>query len=136
MGFPPSSKHSLDRINVNGNYEPSNCRWADRSTQQGNKQNSRLLTYRGRTMCVAHWARELKVSTALIAARADLGWSPEAILKTPRGWYQLMPHADRERYRLVTDEAERDRMRMAAIASSPDDFAKTLAEENMEESVA
>jgi hypothetical protein len=38
MGRRPSAEHSLDRINVNGNYEPDNCRWADRKTQAANKR--------------------------------------------------------------------------------------------------
>lgn len=40
MGKKPSPEHTLDRINVNGNYEPSNCRWADRFEQKRNQKNS------------------------------------------------------------------------------------------------
>lgn len=39
MGNPPAG-HSLDRIDVNGNYEPSNCRWVTQNTQQRNRRNS------------------------------------------------------------------------------------------------
>ena len=38
MGDRPSPKHSIDRIDVNGNYEPSNCRWADAMTQRANRR--------------------------------------------------------------------------------------------------
>lgn len=42
MGEKPSPTHSIDRINNNGNYEPSNCRWATMSEQQTNKNTTKL----------------------------------------------------------------------------------------------
>ena len=41
MGHPPSNLHSLDRIDVNGNYEPSNCRWATSDIQNMNKRSNK-----------------------------------------------------------------------------------------------
>lgn len=40
VGLRPTRKHSLDRIDVNGNYEPGNVRWADPTTQRGNRRDS------------------------------------------------------------------------------------------------
>lgn len=72
---------SIDRIDVNGDYEPSNCRWITINEQQTNKRNNVKITYRGKTQCVAEWARELGVSQGNIYARIRLGWtSPQEIL--------------------------------------------------------
>lgn len=44
MGPRPGKEYSLDRIDVNGNYEPDNCRWADSWTQSQNKQDKRMYS--------------------------------------------------------------------------------------------
>lgn len=44
MGDRPSGQHSLERINTNSDYKPSNCRWATRSEQQKNKTTTRVYT--------------------------------------------------------------------------------------------
>jgi hypothetical protein len=52
MGPRPSAAHSLDRINVNGNYEPTNCRWATEEVQQSNRRNSTIVEYQGHKLTV------------------------------------------------------------------------------------
>lgn len=75
---------SLDRIDVNGDYHPDNCRWVDRVTQANNCRTNHYLTFDGRTQSVAQWARELGVSDSLLRQRLlKLGWSVEKTLSTP-----------------------------------------------------
>lgn len=74
---------SLDRIDVNGNYEPSNCRWADDNTQQRNRRNNRLLTALGKTQTIAAWTEETGISWTGIDARLERGWAPDEAVSIP-----------------------------------------------------
>ena len=72
---------TLDRIDRNGNYEPSNCRWVDMTTQANNKKNNHFLTYKGKTQTIAQWSRETGLSANLIVKRINRQkWSPERAL--------------------------------------------------------
>jgi hypothetical protein len=53
IGSRPSKEHSIDRINVHGDYEPSNCRWVTMTTQQRNRSNNVIYTYKGVTASLA-----------------------------------------------------------------------------------
>ena len=83
MGTRPSSKHSLERIDNNGNYEPGNCKWATRDEQGANRRNNRYLTHDGRTMIIAEWAREYGISQYVLYSRIDDGWPLDKALSTP-----------------------------------------------------
>lgn len=83
MGRAPSKSHSIERDNVHGNYEPSNCRWATTMEQGNNKQNSIYATIDGKTQTISMWARELNVSSFTAYNRIKKGWSPDKALLTP-----------------------------------------------------
>jgi hypothetical protein len=83
IGRRPSSRHSVDRIDTNGHYEPGNVSWELPKAQARNKSNNRLITYDGRTQCVAAWAEDLGVKPRVIYKRLSLGWSAERALTTP-----------------------------------------------------
>ena len=83
MGRRPSDSHSIDRIDSNGNYEPSNCKWSDRLEQQNNRRNNRPLTYKGETMNLSQWSRRVGMSHMRLHARLAAGWSLERALTEP-----------------------------------------------------
>jgi hypothetical protein len=60
---------TIDRIDVNKDYSPENCRWADLETQANNKRNNHLITFNGETHTIAEWSRILNISTHVIYTR-------------------------------------------------------------------
>lgn len=77
MGRRPSRFHSVDRIDVNGNYEPENCRWATRSEQNRNQRSNHLVEVGGRTMTLAGAVEVAPVPYNTVLYRLKRGWAVE-----------------------------------------------------------
>jgi hypothetical protein len=82
MGDPPIGM-TLERLDVDGSYSPSNCCWASQLAQARNKRANRVFTYQGKTQCLSQWAEDYGVKYWTYHARLRRGWSIEEILETP-----------------------------------------------------
>lgn len=71
---------SIDRIDVNGNYCPENCRWVNQTRQNRNKRKTVYLTHNGETKPLADWCDEYHIKYATAAKRMRAGYPSEAIL--------------------------------------------------------
>jgi len=75
MGEAPTAMHSLDRINVNGDYSPENCRWATATEQARNTRRSFFVVIGGVRKTVAEWAEIVEMRPSTIFKRLARGWT-------------------------------------------------------------
>lgn len=78
--YPDRTNKTLDRIDVNGNYCPDNCRFVTFDVQCNNKRTSRYISFNGKTLTIGQWAEILGINYRTLSNRINRGWSVERAL--------------------------------------------------------
>lgn len=97
---------TIDRIDVNGNYEPSNCRWVDMKAQCRNRRNNVVIECDGESHCLSEWAEMLGEPYQKLVSRHRRGWKPHEILYGRERVIPTETYRNRKTNRLLTFRGE------------------------------
>lgn len=95
MGTRPPNT-TLDRIDVNGNYKPGNCRWASHKTQQNNKRSNIRVSFNGEMKTLSEWDNSVGLPPGTVGNRINRrGWNIHQALTRPLRWHPKIPYGTR-----------------------------------------
>lgn len=84
MGNPPTSRHQIDKDILGGDcYSPEKCLWVTPTQNARAKKSVALISFNGKTQCLAEWAEEMGLKPATLAMRIREGWDVERALTQP-----------------------------------------------------
>lgn len=99
MGEKPNKKFSIERINVNGNYEPNNCCWASAKVQSYNKTNTVIIEYKGRKYNVGEFSKLTGLTKKQITTRLSKGMSCDEIVNSHFG--EALSYQGSDQYKVI-----------------------------------
>ncbi len=94
MGPRPTPKHTIERVDVNGDYCRDNCIWELFQNQARNKRNIKKIKYNNEEHCLAEWAKRFNIDIRTLYSRIYiLGWSIDRAFTTPIRVLKQKKHA-------------------------------------------